>query len=202
MGRCAGRLRSPSQDDVPRGHAVDGDGHRGPIDRVLWRRRSDHVRGRHVARPQGQPPPLPLQARRVPRRGPAGDAAPTGAVDARGPRVSPTAGRSPRRTVRGRGGECEPDLGRGQARRRAARARLGRRPARARDRRRAAARDRRPRRCRRRVRAHLDPPRRHPRRSPRGGFQGAAPRSSGGGSRRARDGPSVRRRLGRACGRS
>ena len=96
------------------------------------------------------PAPLRLEARRVPARGPAGDAAPPGGRPRRPARRSPRRARSPATPAAGAGRRGEPDLGRGPPRRRAARARVGRRPARARRRRRADARHRRPRRRRRR----------------------------------------------------
>ena len=91
----------------------------------------------------------------------------------------------------------EPDLGGGHPRRRADRARVGRRPARARPRRRTAPRRGRPRRRGRRVRTEPRPPDRRAARPPRAGLEGDPDRADRPRPERVDHRPPVRRCLGR-----
>ena len=113
-------------------------------------------------------------------------------------RRSPPPARSPVTTADGRQGRGrQPDLGRGPPRRRARRARVGRRPARAGRRRRTDARRRRSRGAGRRVRSATAPAARDPARPPRRRIEGVAPRGHRAQRPRAHHRASVRRRVGR-----
>ena len=189
---AAEQRRKPSYPDVV---GRDRHGRRRPGEPLLRRHRALERRSGHAARARRPPPPLRLEARRVPDRRRAGHARAAGDVGD-GHAAGHGVGIGRRRRARpSRPGE--PDLGRGHPRRRTDRARLGRRPPRARPRRRTAARRRRPRRGGRRVRPDPRSPDRRAARPPRARFEGDPDRAVGPRPERADHRPPVRRRVGR-----